>query len=145
MSDLLEETRFLMKKYHIKANKSLGQNFLISNEVVEKIVDCSNISKDDLVIEIGPGLGTLTKELLEKAGKVVAIELDKKMLSILKDRFSLYHNFSLINKDVLKVDLNKLITLAYIISIVISYPHCQCARKCLILICEARLKKYPVK
>lgn len=109
MSDLLEETRFLMKKYHIKANKSLGQNFLISNEVVEKIVDCSNISKDDLVIEIGPGLGTLTKELLEKAGKVVAIELDKKMLSILKDKFSLYHNFSLINKDVLKVDLNKLI------------------------------------
>ena len=109
MSDLLEETRFLMKKYHIKANKSLGQNFLISNEVVEKIVDCSNISKDDLVIEIGPGLGTLTKELLEKAGKIVAIELDKKMLSILKDRFSLYHNFSLINKDVLKVDLNKLI------------------------------------
>lgn len=109
MSDLLEETRFLMKKYHIKANKSLGQNFLISNEVVEKIVDCSNISKDDLVIEIGPGLGTLTKELLEKAGKVVAIELDKKMLFILKDRFSLYHNFSLINKDVLKVDLNKLI------------------------------------
>ena len=109
MSDLLEETRFLMKKYHIKANKSLGQNFLISNEVVEKIVDCSNISKDDLVIEIGPGLGTLTKELLEKAGKVVAIELDKKMLSILKDRFSLYHNFSLIDKDVLKVDLNKLI------------------------------------
>ena len=109
MSDLLEETRFLMKKYHIKANKSLGQNFLISNEVVEKIVDCSNISKDDLVIEIGPGLGTLTKELLEKAGKVVAIELDKKMLSILKDRFSLYHNFSLINKDALKVDLNKLI------------------------------------
>ena len=109
MSDLLEETRFLMKKYHIKANKSLGQNFLISNEVVEKIVDCGNISKDDLVIEIGPGLGTLTKELLEKAGKIVAIELDKKMLSILKDRFSLYHNFSLINKDVLKVDLNKLI------------------------------------
>ena len=109
MSDLLEETRFLMKKYHIKANKSLGQSVLISNEVVEKIVDCSNISKDDLVIEIGPGLGTLTKELLEKAGKVVAIELDKKMLSILKDRFSLYHNFSLINKDVLKVDLNKLI------------------------------------
>ena len=109
MSDLLEDTMFLMKKYHIKANKSLGQNFLISNEVVEKIVDCSNISKDDLVIEIGPGLGTLTKELLEKAGKIVAIELDKKMLSILKDRFSLYHNFSLINKDVLKVDLNKLI------------------------------------
>lgn len=109
MSDLLEETRFLMKKYHIKANKSLGQNFLISNEVVDKIVDCSNVSKDDLVIEIGPGLGTLTKELLEKAGKVISIELDKKMLNILKDRFLLYDNFYLINEDVLKVDLNKLI------------------------------------
>lgn len=109
MSNLLEETLFLMKKYHIKANKSLGQNFLIDENVVKNIADCSNITKEDLVIEIGPGLGTLTKELLEKAGKVVAIELDKKMLSILKDRFLLYDNFNLINEDVLKVDLNKLI------------------------------------
>lgn len=109
MSNLLEETLFLIKKYHIKANKNLGQNFLIDENVVKKIADCSNITKEDLVIEIGPGLGTLTKELLEKAGKVVAIELDKKMLSILKDRFLLYDNFNLINEDVLKVDLNKLI------------------------------------
>ena len=109
MASLLEDTMFLMKKYHIKANKSLGQNFLIDENVVEKIVEKSNISKEDLVIEIGPGLGTLTSKLLEKAGKVVAIELDKKMLNILNDRFYLYDNFSLINQDVLKVDLEKLI------------------------------------
>lgn len=109
MASLLEDTMFLMKKYHIKANKSLGQNFLIDENVVDKIVEKSNISKEDLVIEIGPGLGTLTSKLLEKAGKVVAIELDKKMLNILNDRFYLYDNFSLINQDVLKVDLEKLI------------------------------------
>ncbi len=109
MESILEETRFIMKKYNIKANKSLGQNFLISQEVVEKIVDCSNITKNDLVIEIGPGLGTLTKYLLDKAGKVICIELDTKMLNILKDRFSLYNNFQIINNDVLKVDLKNII------------------------------------
>ena len=104
-----EETKFIMKKYGISANKSLGQNFLINDEVVTKIVERAEISEEDLVIEIGPGLGTLTKELLEKAGKVIAIELDKRMIEILTDRFNLYNNFALINDDVLKVDLNKLI------------------------------------
>lgn len=106
---ILEETKFIMNKYHIKANKSLGQNFLISEEVVRAIVDSSEIKEEDLVIEIGPGLGTLTKELLEKAGKVICIELDKKMIGILEDRFSLYNNFELFNQDVLKVDLKSLI------------------------------------
>ena len=109
MENILEETRFIMKKYNIKANKNLGQNFLISKEVVEKIVDCSQITKEDLVIEIGPGLGTLTKYLLEKAGKVICIELDTKMLQILEDRFSLYNNFEIINDDVLKVDLKNIV------------------------------------
>ena len=109
MENILEETRFIMKKYNIRANKNLGQNFLINEEVVTNIVDCSNIDKQDLVIEIGPGLGTLTKYLLEKAGKVICIELDTKMLQILKDRFSLYNNFELINNDVLKVDLKNII------------------------------------
>ena len=63
MENILQETKFIMDKYHIKANKSLGQNFLISEEVIKTIVDCSNITKEDLVIEIGPGLGTLTKDL----------------------------------------------------------------------------------
>lgn len=109
MENILEETRFIMKKYNIKANKNLGQNFLINEEVVKKIVDCSQISKEDLVIEIGPGLGTLTKLLLEKAGKVICIELDTKMIQILEDRFILYNNFEIINNDVLKVDLKNLI------------------------------------
>jgi len=109
MSNIYEETKFILKKYGISANKSLGQNFLINDEVVQGIVDKAEISKEDLVIEIGPGLGTLTKELLEKAGKVIAIELDTRMIEILTDRFKLYDNFELINEDVLKVDLNKLI------------------------------------
>lgn len=106
---ILEETKKLMKQYHIKANKSLGQNFLISEEVVKTIVDSSQITKEDLVIEIGPGLGTLTKYLLERAGKVICIELDKKMINILENRFSICENFELINQDVLKVDLKSLI------------------------------------
>ena len=109
MSGLWEETSFIMKKYHVKANKSLGQNFLIDENVINEIIKNSEISEKDCVIEIGPGLGTLTKELLEKAGEVVCVELDKKMIPILKDRFSLYKNFELINDDILKVNLKELI------------------------------------
>lgn len=107
--NLYNETKMIMKKYGIAANKSLGQNFLINEDVVTRIVEGAKITKEDLVIEIGPGLGTLTKELLEKAGKVIAIELDKRMIEILTDRFKLYNNFELINEDVLKVDLNNII------------------------------------
>ena len=110
MRNSLEDTKFILKKYHITANKKLGQNFLINDEVINGIVEASNIQKEDLVIEIGPGLGTLTSELLENAGKVIAIELDENMLPILNDRFKLYDNFGLLNEDVLKVDLNKLIS-----------------------------------
>ena len=109
MSNILEDTQFIMKKYKIRANKALGQNFLINQQVVDTIVESSQITKQDLVIEIGPGLGTLTKELLEKAGKVICIELDKKMIKILTDRFSLYKNFELIHGDVLKIKSNKII------------------------------------
>lgn len=109
MRNILEETKFFMNRYHIKANKSLGQNFLISEEVIQKIVESSQITKQDLVIEIGPGLGTLTERLLEKAGKVIAIELDEKMVKILSDRFLLDKNFELLKQDVLKVDLKSLI------------------------------------
>lgn len=107
--NLVQETKFIMNKYNITASKSLGQNFLIDEEVVCGIVDNAKISKEDLVIEIGPGLGTLTARLLEKAGKVVCIELDKRMVNIITDRFSLYKNFEVINEDVLKVDLKSLI------------------------------------
>lgn len=107
--DILEETKSIMKKYNIKANKSLGQNFLINNEVVENIINSSEIIETDMIIEIGPGLGTLTKYLLEKAGKVLCIELDSKMIRILQDRFKKCDNFELINADILKVNLNEII------------------------------------
>ena len=109
MASVLEETKFLMKKYGISANKNLGQNFLIDDEIVKKIIQSADITKADMVIEIGPGLGTLTSKLLEVAGKVIAIELDDRMITVLQDRFSLYDNFELLHEDVLKVDLNKLI------------------------------------
>lgn len=107
--NIYEETKFIMKKYGINANKSLGQNFLIDDEVVSKIVENANITNEDLVIEIGPGLGTLTNELLKKAKKVIVVELDERMIKILQDRFSLYENIEIINKDILKVNLNDLI------------------------------------
>lgn len=107
--DLYTETKFLMNKYNITAKKSLGQNFLIDESVILDAIKEANIKETDLVIEIGPGLGTLTKYLLEKAKKVVCIELDNRMISILNDRFSLYDNFQVINVDVLKIDLHKLI------------------------------------
>ena len=109
MSKIYEDTKFIMKKYGITANKKLGQNFLIDENVIEQIADASEITKEDLVIEIGPGLGTLTEKLLKKAGKVIAIELDGRMITILKDRFFIYDNFEIINEDVLKVDLENLI------------------------------------
>ena len=109
MRNIEQETRFILNKYNIKANKSLGQNFLISQNVVDTIVESSKIQKDDLVIEIGPGLGTLTQSLLEKAGKVICIELDPKMVIILEERFKLFDNFELYNQDVLKVNLKELI------------------------------------
>ena len=109
MPNILEETNYILKKYNIRANKSLGQNFLINQTVIDEIVNGAEITKEDLVIEIGPGLGTLTKELLQRAGKVICIELDERMVKILNDRFALYENFEIINEDVLKVDLNKII------------------------------------
>ena len=109
MSEALKETKYLMKKYKIKANKNLGQNFLIDDSALQDIVDGANISQDDLVIEIGPGLGSLTQLLLEKAKKVICIELDKKMIEILKERFLAYNNIEIINEDILRINLDELI------------------------------------
>ncbi len=107
--DLYNETKNILKKYNISAKKSLGQNFLVDSQVVYGIIEAAEISKEDLIIEIGPGLGTLTKNLLEVAGKVICIELDARMIEILNDRFKAYNNFTLINDDVLKVNLKELI------------------------------------
>ena len=109
MNNIYNETKFILNKYGIHANKSLGQNFLINEEVINQIIEKAEIDENDLVIEIGPGLGTLTSRLLEKAGKVICVELDDRMITILNDRFKLYNNFELIHDDILKVDLNKII------------------------------------
>lgn len=99
----------ILKQYNIKANKNLGQNFLVDDNTIENIIEAAKISKNDFIIEIGPGLGTLTKPLLENSAKVISVEIDNKMIKILEDRFKLYNNFELINEDILNVDLNKLI------------------------------------
>ena len=109
MEETLKETKYLMKKYKIKANKNLGQNFLVDDSALQDIANGAEIEANDLVIEIGPGLGSLTKLLLEKARKVICIELDKKMIKILQERFIAYKNIEIINEDVLKLDLKQLI------------------------------------
>ena len=109
MNQVKDDTVFLMKKYNIRANKSLGQNFLIDDEAINQIVESGDLSKKDLVIEIGPGLGTLTQRLLEKAGKVICVELDNRMVEILNDRFKFYDNFEILNQDILKTDLREII------------------------------------
>lgn len=109
MENAYKETMFLLKKYNISANKSLGQNFLIEDEVIEKTIEAANIAKEDLVIEIGPGLGTLTNKLLKEAKKVIAVELDNRMVNILKQRFSMFNNLEILNEDVLKINLEQLI------------------------------------
>lgn len=112
--NLYDETKILMQKYDVKPNKKLGQNFLIDEETLDVITQ--DITKDDVIIEIGPGLGTLTKKLLEKAKKVYAVELDLKMVEILKDRFKLYKNIEIINEDILKLDINQIAPKAKIVA-----------------------------
>ncbi len=107
--DVLEESRYILNKYKIQANKSLGQNFLINDDVINKIIEAANLNENDLVIEIGPGLGVLTNKLLQKAKKVIAIELDEKMIEVITDRFKLFDNFEVINEDILKVNLDEVI------------------------------------
>ncbi|NLY87332.1 MAG: 16S rRNA (adenine(1518)-N(6)/adenine(1519)-N(6))-dimethyltransferase RsmA [Clostridiales bacterium] len=93
----------------IKPQKSLGQNFLVDEGVVEAIIEGSNVNQNSLVIEIGPGTGVLTCPLADRAGKVIAIELDERMISPLRVKTFSYGNVSIIHEDILKVDLNKLI------------------------------------
>lgn len=109
MENTVNETKYLMKKYKIKANKNLGQNFLIDEGALNDIIKGAQISEEDMVIEIGPGLGNLTELLLEKAKKVVCVELDNRMVKILKERFKTSENLTIINQDILKIDLKELI------------------------------------
>jgi len=98
----------ILKKYNFNFQKKYGQNFLIDTSVLEKIIDEANITPNDLVLEIGPGIGTMTQYLCEHAKQVIAVEIDKVLIPILKDTLSGYDNVKVINDDILKVDINKI-------------------------------------
>ena len=104
-----QNTIAILKKYDFTFQKKFGQNFLIDPHVLEKIVDAADIGKDDLVLEIGPGIGTVTQYLCEAARQVIAVEIDRKLIKILKDTLSAYDNVEVINEDILKVDIAKLV------------------------------------
>ncbi|MDY4999486.1 MAG: 16S rRNA (adenine(1518)-N(6)/adenine(1519)-N(6))-dimethyltransferase RsmA [Lachnospiraceae bacterium] len=98
----------ILKKYNFNFQKRFGQNFLIDTHILEKIVDEAGIDEDDCVLEIGPGIGTMTQYLCERAGRVIAVEIDKALIPILNDTLSSYNNVTIINEDILKVDITKL-------------------------------------
>lgn len=104
-----QNTIEILQKYHFNFQKKFGQNFLIDTHVLEKIISAAGITKDDMVLEIGPGIGTMTQYLAEAAGKVVAVEIDKNLIPILEDTLSEYDNVMVINDDVLKVDIRGLV------------------------------------
>jgi len=120
--NLLEETQMLLNQYGLRANKKLGQNFLINQQIIDEIIEKSEITKEDVVLEIGPGLGSLTKALLKNAKKVIAVELDENMISILKNRFG-EENLEIIHEDILKIDLNDIIKTYGKIKVVANLPY----------------------
>ena len=103
-----QKTIEVLQKYDFTFQKKFGQNFLIDTHVLDKIISAAHITKEDMVLEIGPGIGTMTQYLAEAAGKVIAVEIDKNLIPILSDTLSEYQNVRIINEDVLKLDLRKL-------------------------------------
>ena len=95
----------IIQKYNFAFQKRFGQNFLIDGHVIEKIIRAAEITKDDVVLEIGPGIGTMTQYLAEAAGEVFAVEIDKNLLPILAETLAEYDNVTVVNEDILKVDI----------------------------------------
>ncbi len=103
------ETIEILNKYHFIFQKKYGQNFLVDTHVLDKIMKAAGVTKDDMVLEIGPGIGTMTQYLCESAKEVIAVEIDKMLIPILEDTLSEYDNVTVMNEDILKVDINKLV------------------------------------
>ena len=103
-----QNTIEILQKYNFNFQKKFGQNFLIDPHVLEKIIEAAGLTKDDFVLEIGPGIGTMTQYLCENARAVAAVEIDKNLMPILADTLSQYNNVEVINADILKLDLNRL-------------------------------------
>lgn len=99
----------ILQKYNFNFQKKFGQNFLIDTRVLDRIIEASEITKDDCVLEIGPGIGTMTQYLAESAREVIAVEIDKALIPILGDTLKDYSNVTIINEDILKVDINKIV------------------------------------
>ena len=99
----------IKERYGFNFSKGLGQNFLVDKNIIDQIVDESFITEDDLVIEIGPGAGVITAEAAAVAGKVVAVEIDQSLIPILEETLGMYDNVEVVNQDILKTDLKKLI------------------------------------
>ncbi len=100
----------ILQKYNFNFQKKFGQNFLIDSNILEHIIDAAEITKEDCVLEIGPGIGTMTQYLCENAREVIAVEIDKKLIPILEnDTLAAYDNITIINEDILKVDINKIV------------------------------------
>lgn len=97
----------IMRKHNVRFSKSLGQNFIIDEFVIDDIIEKSNINSEDCILEIGPGIGVLTQALAEKAKKVLAVELDNKLIPVLNETLEDYDNVDIIHNDILKVDINK--------------------------------------
>ncbi|OOO62891.1 16S rRNA (adenine(1518)-N(6)/adenine(1519)-N(6))-dimethyltransferase [Clostridium tepidum] len=116
-------TKEIVNKYEFKFNKNLGQNFLVDSSVLEDIIEGAQINKEDTIIEIGPGVGTLTKELLERAKEVYSIELDGDLIPILQEELKEYDNFTLIHKDALKINFNALMENKEPIKLVANLPY----------------------
>lgn len=102
-------TKELLKQFEFHMNKRLGQNFLVNKDILDKIIQGAELTKEDYVLEIGPGMGSMTQKLCESVGKVVAIEIDKKLIPVLNVTLSEYNNVKVINHDVLRVDLKALL------------------------------------
>ena len=107
--DSIGGTVAVLDKYKFNFQKRFGQNFLIDAHILDKIVTGAGVSKEDCVLEIGPGIGTMTQYLAERAGKVVTVEIDKALIPILEDTLSSYDNVTVINDDILKVDINSIV------------------------------------
>ena len=103
-----QETIAVLNKYHFVFQKKYGQNFLIDPHVLEKIIRESGVTKEDFVLEIGPGIGTMTQYLCEAAREVTAVEIDRALIPILEDTLQEYHNVEVINQDILKMDISRL-------------------------------------
>ena len=104
-----QNTIAVLQKYHFNFQKKFGQNFLIDTTVLDRIISSAEITKEDCVLEIGPGIGTMTQYLAERAGTVVAVEIDKALIPILEETLQDYDNVTVINDDILKVDINRLV------------------------------------